>query len=479
MKKILLVLLLLIVAAVVALPYYFGMKAEKQYHNIIAKIKESGNITVKKENYERGIFNSTAKTSIELKQSSRQVTVNSTDYIVHGPLDFLEFKKGNFNFNTFIAKVDSKATIKIPVTTSTGEKKSIEIKSEGTTDIGFDGEAESRYVIPKYKIIKKKEDLVINWSGLELNFIYNHKTKELSSYFESKSLQITDPNTALIVSSITGKSNTSDINQNLQSLTGDFEMKIDSVKLDSVDAKMDLDNLKFSGFSKTDQGKLQMGFKLTGDEMVFNENKFTQLTYDISIRDIDSATWLKLQQTANTIKGNENKMEQGMQIMGILPELVKHSPVIEIKELSLKSDMGNLNASAKVKINGDKPELLQNILLIGNAIEAEASVIASKGLVEFYIDKAEAQSDQQNSLQIDKDKQSNSLDLEQDFIDNEMAEKLPKKEPELSNRSKLQELIDNDYITSDDKNFIFKATLKSGQVTVNGKPMALMPMLLQ
>ena len=245
MKKILLVLLLLIVAAVVALPYYFGMKAEKQYHNIIAKIKESGNITVKKENYERGIFNSTAKTSIELKQSSRQVTVNSTDYIVHGPLDFLEFKKGNFNFNTFIAKVDSKATIKIPVTTSTGEKKSIEIKSEGTTDIGFGGEAESRYVIPKYKIIKKKEDLVINWSGLELNFIYNHKTKELSSYFESKSLQITDPDAALIVSSITGKSNTSDINQNLQSLTGDFEMKIDSVKLDSVDAKIDLDNLKF------------------------------------------------------------------------------------------------------------------------------------------------------------------------------------------------------------------------------------------
>ena len=57
MKKILLVLLLLIVAAVVGLPFYFGMKAENQYHNIIAKIKESGNITVIKENYERGIFN--------------------------------------------------------------------------------------------------------------------------------------------------------------------------------------------------------------------------------------------------------------------------------------------------------------------------------------------------------------------------------------------------------------------------------------
>jgi len=153
-------------------------------------------------------------------------------------------------------------------------------------------------------------------------------------------------------------------------------------------------------FSKTDQGKPQMGMKLTGEKMIINENKFGQLIYDISIKDIDTATWLKLQQTANKMKGKENPMEQGMQIMGILPELVKHSPVIEIKELSLKSDMGNLNASAKVKINGDKPELLQNILLISNAIEAEASVIASKSLVEFYIDKTTVQNDQQYNLKI-------------------------------------------------------------------------------
>jgi uncharacterized protein YdgA (DUF945 family) len=312
-----------------------------------------------------------------------------------------------------------------------------------------------------------------------ISFDYDHKTNELSSYFESKLLELTGPDVFFVVSNITGNSNTSDINQNFQSLTGDFEMKIDSIKLDSTEEKMNLSNLKFSGFSKTETNKLHMGMKLTGDQMILNENKFGPLTYDFSIRNIDSATWLKLQQTANTMKGTENQMEQGMQMMGFLPELVKHSPVIEIKQLSLLSEMGNIDASAKVKINGDKPELLQNLLLIGNAIEAEASVIASKSLVEFYIDKTEAQGDQENNLQTDKNKQSSSKDLEQDFIDNEMAEKLPKKEPNADPRSKLQELINNNYITSDDKNFIFKATLKSGQITVNGKPMALAPLLLQ
>ena len=479
MKKIILVLLLLIIAAVVGSPYYFGMKAEKQYNNIIAKIEESGNITVKKHQFERRFFNSTANTSFEIQNKSKLITINSVDDIIHGPVNLLGLTKGNFNLNTFVAKVDSAASIKIPVKTDTGEMKSLEIKSQGNTDVGFNGTADGQYIIPRYKIIKKKEELVFDWSGLELNFIYDHKTKGFMSYFESKSLEITAPETAVIVSGITGKSKTRDINQNLQSLTGDFEMKIDSVKLDLPDSKIDLNNLKFAGFSKTEKEKLQMGMKITGDEMVFNEDKFGPLIYDVSIRDIDSASWLKLQEAANTMKGNENKMEQGMQVMGILPELVKHSPVIEIKELNLKSDMGNFDASAIVKINGDKPELLQNLLLIGNTIEAEASVIASKSLVEFYLDKTEAKSDQEINLHADKNKQSNSMELDQDFIDSKMAEKLPIKEPEAHPRSSLQELMDNNYITSDDKNFIFKATLKSGQVTVNGNPIALTPMLLQ
>lgn len=479
MKKIILILVILIIAALVALPFYFGMKAEKKYNEIIANITESGNVTVNKQQFIRGLFHSKANTSLEIINKSKQITINSDDDIVHGPVDFLGLKKGTFNLNTFIAKVNSNASINIPVQTHTGETKILKIKSAGNTDVKFDGTVESQYIIPKYKIIKKKEELVFDWSGLELNTIYDYNNKGLISYFESKSLKITNPETAFVITNITGKSNTSDINQNLQSLTGDFEMKVDSMQIDSADDNMNINTLKFSGYSKADQNKFHMGMKLIGEQMVVNENKFGPLIYDFVIRDIDKATWIKLQETANTMKGNENSMEQGMQMMGILPQLVKHSPVIEIKELSLKSDMGNLDASAKVKINGDKPELLSNLLLMGNAIEAETSVIASKRLVEYYLDKTAVQTDPQYNLQTDNNQMSNSKELNQDFIEGEMAEKLPVKQPKLDKRTKLLQLLDKNYITSDDKNFIFKATLKAGQVTVNGNPLALTPMMLQ
>jgi len=64
------------------------------------------------------------------------------------------------------------------------------------------------------------------------------------------------------------------------------------------------------------------------------------------------------------------------------------------------------------------------------------------------------------------------------FIENDMAEKMPQRNPAVQ-PSTLQTLIDSNYITLDGNNYKFNATLKAGQVNINGKPIALTPMLLQ
>lgn len=475
MKKILLVVLLIIIAIAVT-PYYFGMKAEKQYHEIVSKIKQSPNVTVKKKSYERGFFNSNAKTILEIKSKSKSIILNSEDNITHGPFDIMGFTKGKINLTPFVATVDSDATIKIPVTTDSGETKTIAMNSEGNTDISFDGTAESRYIIPKYKIIKQSENLVFNWSGVEMNFIYDYKSNNLNSSFLSKSLDITDPDTTFKISNITAKSTTSDIKQNLQSLTGDFEMKIKSIKFASADEKIDMSNLSFSGFSKTSSGKLNMGMKVIGDKLITSEYEFGPLTYDIAIKNIDAAAWEKIQDSANKMKVADSPMEQGMQVMGVLPELVKHSPVIEIKQISLKSSLGDLNADARIKVKGDNPEMLQNILLIGNTLEAEASIVASKSLVDFYIEKTSTNQD----IEIETDNNNVSegadkLSEGQVFLEGEMKDSIESSD----NSSGIKSFIDNGYLIPDGKNYSFKASLKQGQVTINGKPVPLAQMMLQ
>ena len=243
-----------------------------------------------------------------------------------------------------------------------------------------------------------------------------------------------------------------------------------------ADEKIDMSNLSFSGFSKTSSGKLNMGMKVIGDKLITSEYEFGPLTYDIAIKNIDAAAWEKIQDSANKMKVADSPMEQGMQVMGVLPELVKHSPVIEIKQLSLKSSLGDLNADARIKVKGDNPEMLQNILLIGNTLEAEASIVASKSLVDFYIEKTSTNQD----IEIETDNNNVSegadkLSEGQVFLEGEMKDSIESSD----NSSGIKSFIDNGYLIPDGKNYSFKASLKQGQVTINGKPVPLAQMMLQ
>lgn len=478
MRKNLLLLILLIIAALVASPYYFGMKAEKEYNQIISSVEKTGNIKIKKRQYERGIFNSKASTVFEYSNTAKQITFKSTDTITHGPLDFMGFKQGKIDFTPFAAKISSDSSINIPITTASGETKTLSLNANGNTDVEFDGTAEGEYIIPDYKIIKKDEDIVFDWSGLVLNFNYDKNAGDLSSNIVSKSLSVIDPETTFVVNNIKIKSSTDDMVNYPQSLNGNFQMNIGSVKLEAPDNKMTMDNINITGFSKSDKTKFQTGVKFTGEKMLANQTNVGPVVYEFSLKDIDTATWIKLQEAANSMKNSKNAMEDGMQLMTMLPELAKHSPVIEIKQLNIKSDLGNLDANAKVQLKGDKPEMLQNFLLIGNALEADASVTASKTLVDWYIENTQTgRSIDMNTDSTGDNNTATSQDGEK-FIDNEMAEKMPQKNT-AGKPSTLQTLIDNNYITPDGDNYKFNVTLKAGQVTINGKPIALTPMLLQ
>ncbi len=252
-------------------------------------------------------------------------------------------------------------------------------------------------------------------------------------------------------------------------------MKIKSVNFASADEKLDMSNLRFSGFSKTSGGKLNMGMKVIGDKLITSEYEFGPLTYDIAIKDIDAAAWEKIQDSANKMKADGSPMEQGMQMMGVLPELVKHSPVIEIKELSLKSSLGDLNADARIKVNGDNPEMLQNILLIGNTLEAEASIVASKSLVDFYIEKTSASPNIKIKPENNVSEGADKLSEGQVYLEGEMKDNIENPD----NSSGIKSFIDNGYLIPDGKNYSFKASLKQGQVTINGKPVPLAQMMLQ
>ena len=237
-------------------------------------------------------------------------------------------------------------------------------------------------------------------------------------------------------------------------MTGEYNIKIDELRYSSLNDQMNLYDIKMSGYSKKEHEVLNSGLKITADKININNDDFGSFNTEINLNNIDYQAYSKLQdlsQSGPGISANENNPEE---IMDVLPELFKHSPSVEITKLNLISKLGNLKANAKIKIKGDNPKLLQNIFLIGTALEADANLTISKGLLDYF------GGHELNNMNPPGKNYS---------IDGNKA---------LVTKNKLQELLDNNILTTDGDNYIFKAKLTKGNLTVNNQPFAVNPMLL-
>lgn len=482
MKKLIPAVLIVLLILAVGLPYFFGIKAENHYKEILKKVEKSANMVIKNKSYERGILQSVATNTFEINKGEKTITINNTDTIIHGPINVPELLKGNISFKPFIAHVDSNVNILVPVKTDSGEQKILTIKMKGYTDVSFDRKSVSTYTIPKYKIIRKRDNVTITWSGLDLEFIYDSKLKNIYSLLKSDFLEIKDENSNFSIKNINGKSSTENYNDDLSNILGNFEFDIGSIKFDSLNVHTELDNIQFSGYSKSKDNKLTMGLKITNDKIKYNDYLLGPFIYELIIRNIDTAALIKLRNTTQELNNQDKNDAQNIQLMELLPELVKHSPSIEIAQLKLLSDMGSLDGNAKFTVKGDKPELLQNIFMIGSAIEAEASVTISKSLIDFIADEINFEENDDNDPELDiesqlkitpQDEPLNTEPIEEDDMDILLTER---DKTRFDIYLKIQELIDKNIIISDDQNFTFNAKLKSGQLLVNGKPYAFNPM---
>jgi uncharacterized protein YdgA (DUF945 family) len=299
---------------------------------------------------------------------------------------------------------------------------------------------------------------------------------------KSDFLEIKDENSNFSIKNINGKSSTENYNDDLSNILGNFEFDIGSIKFDSLNVHTELDNIQFSGYSKSKDNKLTMGLKITNDKIKYNDYLLGPFIYELIIRNIDTAALMKLRNTTQELNNQDKNDAQNVQLMELLPELVKHSPSIEIAQLKLLSDMGSLDGNAKFTVKGDKPELLQNIFMIGSAIEAEASVTISKSLIDFIADEINFEENDDNDPELDienqlkitpQDEPLNTEPIEEDDMDILLTER---DKTRFDIYLKIQELIDKNIIISDDQNFTFNAKLKSGQLLVNGKPYAFNPM---
>ena len=207
MKKIILIVVCIVIILLAGAPLIFGIKAEQNYNQFLNKISETEKLKIENSTYKRGFYSSTAKTTLSTTNGSKKIKIFISDNIHHGPFDYIKIINGEFDFKPFLATSHSDVKTDIPVTSSEGNEKIISINMSGDTIININQILFSRIIIPNYKFIKSKDNIVANWSGLELHMQYNIKTNYFSSTITSKLLSVENKDSKLSIKNIKGSSN--------------------------------------------------------------------------------------------------------------------------------------------------------------------------------------------------------------------------------------------------------------------------------
>ena len=147
--RVLLVIVLVLLLAVLGLPYWFGIRTEKVYNDIVAGYSASDNISIVEKSYEKGWLSSRAKTIFAIKNGAADlIKFEETDTIYHGPFPMQALLSGRAGLSPVMAVIDSEL-VAVPV----GESEFSEIikklpPADLLTRISLDGGGVTDITVP-------------------------------------------------------------------------------------------------------------------------------------------------------------------------------------------------------------------------------------------------------------------------------------------------------------------------------------------
>jgi len=161
--------------------------------------------------------------------------------------------------------------------------------------------------------------------------------------------------------------------------------------------------------------------------------------------------------------------------MEILPALLKKSPEIEIKQLTLKTSLGDLTGTARLAFDGTKAGAVQDVLALITGLTVQVDVKIGEGLLRNALTgimEAEVLAELEELETEIPDEESDELASTlpgQEEIRALVAERIDEQ---------LAALTEQKILVKEDRTFSAKASYEGGQITLNGRPLSLQDLIL-
>lgn len=467
MRAILIIIFILLIAVLVP-PYWFGMKAEDEYNELIETVSKFENLEIVSKSYKRGWLSSFSETKYSFKDEGvESLQIIEKDTIYHGPIPIGLLSKGKFMLKPVMAIIESQAEIK----TEVEDEYSVLINTLPPIDIDtrllLDGYGTSEISIPSVET-ELNDGRNLKWSGLDGFVNFTPELYTVYSVINSGELKIEDDTFRLTISGIDIESNLDYPASNYKNPLGDLYLKIDKFTSEDKDGdesnKVTLTNLEFDGSTNQKGDLLNHTQSLAFETLMVGGNRYGPGIYELQTRNIDKKTFEEIQKALEqnqNLEGSTAKDLLTAELIKALPSLFKSSPEIELTELSIKTGQGEIVGHAIISVDGtnlENPEMATNPIFLLTSVSAEINLSISQKLMNNLLKdyKIEEISDEI------KDK----------------GEQLPPEEElqELGRaraQSEIKDLLDQNILVINKGKYQIVANYGVGRVTLNGQPLDL------
>lgn len=467
MRAILIIIFILLIAILVP-PYWFGMKAEDEYNELIETVSKFENLEIVSTSYKRGWLSSLSETTYALKNEDvESLQIIGKDTIYHGPIPVRLLSKGKFMLKPVMAIIETK----VDINTEVEEEYSQFINTlpiiDVDTTLSLDGYGTSELSIPGVEQ-KLNDGKNLKWSGLDGFVNFTPELYTVYSVLNSGELEIEDETFQVKLKGINVESNLDYPASNYKNPLGDLYLQIDEFSSEGKAGdelnKVKLTNIEFDGSTNQKGNLLNHTHSVGFETLMVGGNRYGPGIYELQIRNIDKKTFEKIQKALEqnqNLEGSTAKDLLTAELMKALPSLFKDSPEIELTELTIKTGQGEILGHAIISVDGtnlDNPEMATNPIFLLTSVRAEINLSISQKLMNNLLKdyKIEEITDEITSK----------------------GEQLPSEE-ELQKlgaaraQSEIKEMMDQNILVINKGKYQIEANYAVGRVTLNGQPLDL------
>ncbi|MDR3568867.1 MAG: YdgA family protein [Syntrophobacteraceae bacterium] len=441
--------LLALALCYVGVSYWIGGRALQFHDQSIARINGSKGLKAEVLSYKRGLFSSRAltKLTLVLPRQGREISIDLVDTIYHGPFVFLRDPRLKGGLRPVMAVIRTslepggadmgKALRQIPELAS----------SEALTVLSINGDAVSYFGIPSFQHEfkdAKGEQMEVKWGGLSGKFHFDAQAAAAVCTCDCPSLLVTGKNRKLQIAGVRGQF---DSHAGIKGISvGSSHFSIGSIEaVENGQSAFTLASLGLKTKSMVEGDKINGSIRLGFGKLNAGGLGVGPFSMDFEARKLDASVLARFEKLAPALQREEmgNDEAAKAQMRGLFAkmaaDLLAGRPELEIKQLNLRTDKGDLTGKARLGFDGDGKEFSRNILALLTSVNANAQLSVSQALFYFIA---------QNAIQ--KNRQG-AEDQSKDSAGQLAARLLAAK-----------------YITADSGAFTSSAAFKHGVLTVNG-----------